>query len=90
MSAYQLTGVAKEIFEGFAFNQTERWEAVVHPDVVGNRVLLQSFDRGKTAVCIDHPQAATSNSSFTKAAWAKMLFPPIPFTCPFLIIARVS
>jgi hypothetical protein len=36
MSAYQLTGVAKEIFEGFAFNQTERWEAVVHPDVVGN------------------------------------------------------
>ncbi|MBL6082155.1 ester cyclase [Belnapia sp. T18] len=35
-TSYKITGVAKEIFEGFAFNQTERWEVVVDPDVIGN------------------------------------------------------
>ena len=53
-------------------------------------VLLQSFAGDKTAGGTDHLQAATSNRSFTKAAWAMMSSPPIPFTCPFLIIAIVS
>mgnify|MGYP007008282757 CR=1 FL=1 len=53
-------------------------------------VLLQSFDGDETAAGIDHPQAATSNSTFTKAVWATMSSLLIPFTCPFLIISSVS
>jgi hypothetical protein len=53
-------------------------------------VLLQSSGGDKAALSLGHPQAATSNSEFTKAAWATMSSPPIPFTCPFLIIAKVS
>lgn len=30
------TGLAKEIYEGFALNQTERWDAIVHPEVITN------------------------------------------------------
>jgi predicted ester cyclase len=30
------TGLAKEIYEGFALNQTDRWNDVVHPDVITN------------------------------------------------------
>jgi hypothetical protein len=48
------------------------------------------FDRGVDGVTLGQCQAATSNSDLTKAAWATMSSPPIPFTCPFLIIARVS
>jgi hypothetical protein len=55
-----------------------------------HRVLLQSSGEGKGAVIWSCSQAATSNREFTKAAWATMSSPPIPFTCPFLIIARVS
>jgi len=29
-------GLTKEIYEGFALNQTDRWDAVVHPDVIAN------------------------------------------------------
>src|SRR3954470_15215944 len=47
-------------------------------------VLLQSSARDKATVSLGHSQAATSNSELTKAAWATMSFPPIPFTCPFL------
>ena len=53
-------------------------------------VLLQSSGEGKGAVNWSCSQAATSNSEFTKAAWATMSSPSIPFTCPFLIIAKVS
>ena len=53
-------------------------------------VLLQSSGGDKAALSLGHPQAATSNSEFTKAAWATMSSPPIPFTCPFLIIAKAS
>jgi pimeloyl-ACP methyl ester carboxylesterase len=35
-------------------------------------------------------QAATWNSSATKAAWARMSRPPILRTCPFLTIAIAS
>jgi hypothetical protein len=35
-------------------------------------------------------QAATSNSSATKVAWARMSRPPILRTCPFLTIAITS
>ncbi len=35
-------------------------------------------------------QAATWNSSATKAAWARMSRPPMPRTCPFLTIAIAS
>ncbi len=35
-------------------------------------------------------QAATWNSLATKVAWVRMLRPPTPRTCPFLIIAIVS
>lgn len=31
-----LTGLTKEIYEGFALNQTDRWDAIVHPDVITN------------------------------------------------------
>jgi transposase len=53
-------------------------------------VLLQSSGEGKDASVSGCSQAATPNSAFTKAAWATMSLPPTPFTCPFLIIARVS
>jgi hypothetical protein len=52
--------------------------------------LLQSFDRDEMIVTFGYSQAAMSNSDLTKAAWATMSFPPIPFTYPFLIIAKVS
>lgn len=29
-------GLTMEIYKGFALNQTERWDAVVHPDVTAN------------------------------------------------------
>ena len=35
-------------------------------------------------------QAATWNSSATKAAWARMSRPPMPRTCPFLTSAIAS
>lgn len=35
-TATTLTGIAKEIYEGFALNQTDRWDAIVHPDVITN------------------------------------------------------
>jgi hypothetical protein len=54
------------------------------------KVLLQSSDGDKAAVSLGHSQAAMSNSELTKAAWATMSCPPIPFTCPFLIIAKAS
>jgi transposase len=68
-------------------------EAVARPSmrfVAVKRVLLQSSDGDKAAVSLGHSQAAISNSEFTKAAWATMSSPPIPFTCPFLIIAKAS
>jgi hypothetical protein len=64
------------------------WDATISQAC--SRVLLQSSARDKATVSLGHSQAAMSNSEFTKAAWATMSFPPIPLTCPFLIIARVS
>jgi hypothetical protein len=58
--------------------------------VVMRTVLLQSSDQDRTAVDLGHPQATMSNSEFTKAAWVTMSSPRIAFTCPFLIIAKVS
>jgi len=51
---------------------------------------LQSSGEGKDASVLGCSQAATPNSAFTKAAWTTMSSPPIPFTCPFLIIAKAS
>jgi hypothetical protein len=53
-------------------------------------VLLQNSARDKATVTLGHCQAAMSNSELTKAAWATMSLPSMPFTCPFLIIASVS
>ena len=57
---------------------------------VASLVLLQSSFEGEDALVSVCSQAATSNSTFTKATGATMSSPPIPFTCPFLIIAKVS
>ena len=51
---------------------------------------VAKFCPRQATVSLGHSQAAMPNSDLTKAAWATMSFPPIPFTCPFLIIARVS
>ena len=59
---------------------------LIQEDIAQLQVLLQSSARDKATVSLGHSQAAMSNSDLTKAAWATMSFPPIPFTCPFLII----
>jgi hypothetical protein len=53
-------------------------------------VLLQSFIEGKDGAVSAYSQAAMPNREFTKVAWATIASPAIPFTCPFLIIAKVS
>jgi hypothetical protein len=38
----------------------------------------------------EQSQAATWNSWAMKLAWARMSYPPMPRTCPFLTIAIAS
>ncbi len=52
--------------------------------------LLQRLPTAESDRDREQNQAATWNSSATKVAWAWMSRPPMPRTCPFLIIAITS
>ncbi len=51
---------------------------------------VAKFAVGREWLSRQADQAATSNSSATKMAWARMSRPPILRTCPFLTIAITS